>query len=69
MDSETLTLMDKNEIIQILEDDYGTSDPLDIPDKDRWRLYETLKSNIRVNTSNPDDYTRQIILISEALEL
>lgn len=61
--------MDKSQIIQILEDDYGTSIASEIPEIDRWRLYETLKSNIRLNSSNPDDYTRQIILISETLEL
>lgn len=60
--------MDKNEIIQILEDDFGTSNPLEIPEQDRWRLYETIKSNL-IPTTNPDDYTRQIITISEALEL
>jgi hypothetical protein len=61
--------MDKSEIIQILEDDYGTSNPLDIPESDRWYLYENLKSNIRLQNGNPDEYTKQIILISEALEL
>jgi hypothetical protein len=61
--------MDKSEIIQILEDDYGTSNPLDIPESDRWHIYENLKSNIRLQNGNPDEYTRHIILISEALEL
>lgn len=60
--------MDRNEILQVLEDDYGTSNPLEISELDRWRLYENLKSNIQT-TSNPDDYTRQIIIISETLEL
>ena len=61
--------MDRNEILQILEDDYGTSNPLEIPELERWILYENLKSNISLNTKNPDDYTREIITISEALQL
>ena len=61
--------MDRSEILQILEDDYGTSDPLQIAERDRWELYVTLKSNIRLETNNPDDYTRQIIMIAEVLSL
>ena len=61
--------MDRSEILQILEDDYGTSDPLQIDERDRWELYVTLKSNIRLETNNPDDYTRQIIMIAEVLSL
>lgn len=61
--------MDKIEILEALESVHGTSIPSDVSEPDRWRLYETIKSNIRLSTKNPDDYTRQIILISETLEL
>lgn len=61
--------MDKIEILEALESIHGTSNPLDVSEPERWQLYETIKSNIRLNTSNPDDYTRQIIFISETLEL
>lgn len=61
--------MDKIEILQSLEEEYGTSNPLEIPESDRWVLYENFKSNIRLSSNNPDEYTRQIIVISEALQL
>jgi len=61
--------MDKIEILEALESIHGTSNPLDVSEPERWQLYETIKSNIRNCSSNPDDYTRQIILISETLEL
>ena len=61
--------MDKIEVLEALESIHGTSNPADVSEPERWQLYETIKSNIRLNTSNPDDYTRQIILISETLEL
>ena len=61
--------MDKIEILEALESIHGTSNPLDVSEPERWQLYETIKSNIRLNTSNPDDYTRELILISETLEL
>ena len=64
-----LFVMDKIEILEALESAHGTTNPLDVPEPDRWQLYESIKSNIRLNSSNPDDYTRQIILISETLEL
>lgn len=64
-----ISTMDKSEILQILEDDYGTSNPLEIPDSDRAILYENLRSNIRLQNGNPEEYTRQLIIISEALEL
>ena len=60
--------MDKAQILQILEDDYGTSNPLDIPESDRWELYSNLKSNIKSN-GDPNEYTRQIILMCEVLDL
>lgn len=60
--------MDKIEIIEALEDTFGTSEPKDVNESDRWILYSNLKSNIKA-TSSPDDYTRQIILICETLEL
>ena len=63
------SLMDKIEILEALESAHGTSNPLEVAESDRWQLYETIKSNIRDCTPNPDDYTRQIILISETLEL
>ncbi|MDR9419493.1 hypothetical protein [Gracilimonas sp.] len=65
----TFNPMDKNEIIQILEDDYGTSNPNDLSETDRAILFETLRSNIRLDSSNPDEYTKQLIIISEALEI
>jgi len=61
--------MDKIEILETLESTHGTSIPSDVDESDRWKLYEDIKSNIRESTPNPDDYTRQIILISETLEL
>ena len=61
--------MDKIEILEALESTHGTSNPLEVPELARWQLYETIKSNIRDSSRNPDDYTRQIILISETLEL
>jgi len=61
--------MDKIEILETLESTHGTSTPSDVDESDRWKLYEDIKSNIRESTPNPDDYTRQIILISETLEL
>ena len=61
--------MDKIEILEALESIHGTSNPLEVPELDRWQLYETIKSNIRDSSRNPDDYTRQIILISETFEL
>jgi len=60
--------MDKDEILQILDDTYGSRNPIDVPESDRWRLYENIKSNIKA-TSNPDEYTRQLILICDVLEL
>ena len=61
--------MDRNEILQILEDDYGTSNPLEIPEIERWRLYDKLKFSISMSQATADEYTRQIILISDTLEL
>ena len=63
-----LYLMDKIEILESLESAHGTYNPLEVSESDRWQLYETIKSHINCST-NPDDYTRQIILISETLEL
>jgi len=60
--------MDKDEILQILEDNYGTSNPLDISESDRWELYSNLKSNIE-SGGDPNEYTRQIILMCEVLDL
>jgi len=62
-------VMDKIEILESLEAIHGTSEPRDVSESDRWNLYETLKTKIRLTTSNPDDYTRQLILISDTLEL
>jgi len=64
-----LLIMEKAEILEALEELYGTSNPLDVPEPDRWMLYENFKSNIRNISKDPDDYTRHIITISEALEL
>ena len=61
--------MDKIEILEALESIHGTSTPSDVSESDRWQLYESIKSNIRNCSPNPDDYTRQIILICETLEL
>ncbi len=61
--------MDKIEILEALESIHGTSNPQEVSEFDRWNLYETIKSNIRNTSKNPDDYTSQIIRISEALEL
>ena len=61
--------MDRNEIIEILEDNYGTSNPLDLAEIERWRLYDKLKFSIAMSHATPDEYTRQIILISDTLEL
>ena len=61
--------MDKIEILEALESIHGTYNPADVPEPERWQLYENIKSNIRNCSNNPDDYTRQIILISETLEL
>lgn len=61
--------MERQEIESILQQDYGTSNALDVPEPERWQLYEILKSNIRFQSKNPDDYTRQLILISDTLEL
>lgn len=61
--------MDKIEILDALEETYGTSNPQDVPESERWILYENIKSNIRGISKDPDEYTRQIIVISEALEL
>lgn len=61
--------MDKQEILTSLEESYGTSNPLEVSESERMSLYEILRSNIRLSSNNPDDYTRQIILISETLEL
>lgn len=61
--------MDRTEILDALEEIHGTSNPLDVPERDRWILYENIKSNIRNIGMNPDDYTKQIIVICEALEL
>lgn len=60
--------MDKSEILEAIQSVYGC-EPSDLTDSERWSLYETLKSQIRNCGGNPDEYTRQIILISEVLEL
>jgi len=59
--------MDKIEILEALESTHGTSIPSDVSEFERWKLYEDIKSNIQ--NCSPDDYTRQIILICETLEL
>lgn len=61
-------VMDKIYITEALEEAYGTSNPQDVDEYDRWQLYVTLKSQIKTS-KNPDDYTRQVILIAEVLEL
>jgi hypothetical protein len=59
----------KEEILEALQDLYGTSEPDEVSESERWYMYENMKSNIRNCGGNPDEYTRQIILISEVLKL
>jgi hypothetical protein len=59
--------MDKFQIQDVLENEYGTSDPLEVPERERWLLYERFKQSL--GYIDPDEYTRQIILITDALEL
>lgn len=61
--------MDKNEIIQILEDDYGTSDPNEISESERRQLFERLKFSLQMSFCNAEDYTKGIVIMYETLEL
>lgn len=59
--------MDKAQILETLEELHGTLMPDEVTEADRWNLYEDLKSKLK--GLSPDQYTAQIILIVEALEL
>lgn len=59
--------MEKAQILETLDEIYGTQIPDEVTEADRWNLYEELKSKLK--GLSPDQYTAQIILIAEALEL
>ena len=60
-----ISKMDKSEIIQILEEDYGTSIPSEVPETERIALSERLRFELKPSP----DYSKQLVTISEALEL
>lgn len=61
--------MDKSEIIQILEDETGASIASEVPEAERGKLYERLRIDAIMNTSNALQLSKQLCLISDALEL
>jgi hypothetical protein len=64
--------MDKSEINAILQYEFNTSEDFDfsnIPVTERWLLYEVVRKKIQDMPLTPEQYTQQIIKLSDILEI
>lgn len=61
--------MDKQEVYDYLEVEFNVGEPSELSEKNKHIAYERLKHKLATRDLSPDEYTRQIITLSDHLEI